>query len=103
MNIVVKRVISVHKIKQNSCFHRPEKSKNDRKPTGMFRNFDNLLRHAIILVNMKDVTSTRRRNTKDLELQAKARCEREELSGMENMNGRKEEESRRGSQWASYY
>ena len=67
-------------IKHNSFFHRPTKSKNDKKATGMFHSFDDVLCHAIILVAMTDVPSKRQRNNEDLELQAKARRKKEELT-----------------------
>ena len=45
----------------------------------MFHNFDNNLRHAIILAAMVDAKQTTRRNNKDLQLQAEARRKKEEL------------------------
>ena len=51
----------------------------------MFHGFEDVLRQSIILVAMKDAPLAKRRNNEDLELQAKARREKEELAKMKNM------------------
>ena len=76
---------------RNGFMYRQKKSKTDKKPTGMFHNFDDNLRHAIILVAMADAQQTRRRNNEDLQLQAKARREKEELAKEKNMDKATEE------------
>jgi len=76
---------AISDIKRNSFLHRSTKSKSDKKPAGMFHGFEDVLRQSIILVAMKDAPLAKRRNNKDLELQAKARCEKEELAKMKNM------------------
>ena len=52
----------------------------------MFHKFDDILSHAIVKVAMKNAPITRERNNKDLELQATARREKEEMAREKNMN-----------------
>ena len=65
--------------------HRPRKSKSDKKPLGLFHQFDVELREALVLVAMEDAPTTRQQNNDDLNRQAKARRRKEELAKEQNM------------------
>ena len=76
---------------RNGFLHRPTGAKGDNKPRGIFHEFDDALRHAIVKVAMRDAPATRERNNKDIELQAEARRIKEELEKGKNMEKATEE------------
>ena len=57
-------------MKWNSVLHHPRGANNDKNPKGMFREFNDVLRNAIVKVVMRDATITRESNSNGLTLQA---------------------------------
>ena len=76
---------AVSDLKRNAFLHRNTKSKNDKKPTGIFHEYSKELQHAIVLTAMRDAPETQAIHQKELELQAKSRREKEELAKQKNM------------------
>ena len=55
-------------------------AKDDKNPQRIFHKFDHDIHHAIVKVTMRDMPATWKRNNNDLQLQAKARCVKEEMA-----------------------
>lgn len=89
--IALSGAAAVSDMSRNGFFHRPTGTKGDKKPRGIFHEFDDDLRHAIVKVAMRDAPATRERNNNDLELQAKARRKKDELAREKNMENATEE------------
>ena len=83
--IALSSASAISDIRRNGFLHRKTKSKNDDKSEGMFHQFPEEVRHAIILAAMEDAPVTRERNNADLAAQAKAKREKEEIAKEKNM------------------
>ena len=83
--IALSSAAAISDMNRNGFFHRKTKAKNDKKPRGMFHEFDDVLMHAIVEVAMQDAPETRERNNKDLEDQAQHRRLKEEMAREKNM------------------
>ena len=57
----------------------------------MFHQFDDDLKHAIVLMAVREAPITREQNNKDLEAQARARQKKDEIARQENMDRVSEE------------
>ena len=82
---------AISDMRRNAFLHRPIKAKSDKKPRGIFHQFDEKLRLAIVMVAMEDAAETRAIHSEELALQAKARQEKEELAKQQNMEKATEE------------
>jgi hypothetical protein len=85
---------AISDMKRNAFFQRCTPSTNTNpsvNPCGLFHQFAHEIRHAIVVVAMKDAPATRLRNNEDLALQAKARREKEEMIKAKNMEKATEE------------
>jgi hypothetical protein len=85
---------AISDMKRNAFFQRCTLSTNSNpsvNPSGLFHQFAHEIRHAIVVVAMKDAPATRLRNNEDLALQAKARREKEEMIKAKNMEKATEE------------
>ena len=71
--------------KRNAFFHRNTGAKSDKKKRGLFHEFDEDVRHAIVLMAMRDAPATRSLNTEALKKQATARRMKEEVAKQKNM------------------
>ena len=67
-------------LERNTFLYRNTNSKSNKKPTGIFHEFSKELQHAIVLTAMRDAPETQSIHQKELELQAKARREMEDLA-----------------------
>ena len=76
--------------RRNGFLHRPT-SKKDKKTKGMFHQFDEILRYAIVKVAMKDTPKTRAANDETMKLQQRAKQVRENLKKERNMEKASEE------------
>ena len=75
---------AVSDLNRNGFVHRPT-SKKDTKSEGLFHQFSEKIRHAIVLVAMRDAPATKARNNEDLVLQLEAKQAKEELAKQKNM------------------
>ena len=83
----------VSDLKRNAFLHRNRKakSKNDKKPTGIFHEYSKELQYAIVWTAMQDAPKTRAAHQEELELQAKARRLKEEVEKQKNIDNATEE------------
>ena len=83
--IALNSAAAITDMRKNGFLHRPGRSKNEKRTRGTFHQIDGKLRRAIVMVAMKDAGATRERRCRELEIQAKARRENEELAKKKNM------------------
>ena len=76
---------AVSDLKRNGFFSR-QPSKNNGNRKGIFHEYNENLRHAIVEVAMRDAPVTKERNNEDLKLQATARSVKEKMAKKKNMD-----------------
>ena len=77
---------TVSDLKRNSFFHRPSKLKKEKKPLGLFHQFEPALRKAIVRAAMIKAPATWKSNHAALESQAAARQAREAMVKEKNLS-----------------
>lgn len=82
--IGITNAAAVSDLNRNGFVHR-QTSKKDKKSEGLFHQFHEKLRHAIVLVAMRDAPATKAQNDEDLELQLKAKNAKEKIAKRKNM------------------
>ena len=81
----ISRAGGVSDIKRNAFLYRSSKSRKDSRGTGLFHQFPDELREAIVLVGMRDAKAQKANVNEALRLQAEARRLKEEKAKEKNM------------------
>ena len=84
--IALSSASAIADMNRNGYMHRSTGAKDDKRQKGLFHELDTILSHTSVKVAMKNMPLHRERNNKDLELQATARCVKEEMTREKNMD-----------------